>query len=482
MPRTQAQGRRRRTADPTPVAHLTVAERIAKGRAARKMVPRRSHGAFEPGPDRPDPIALLERQATTRVPELVPIRHGRMLVSPFTYFRGAALAMAADLAATPNSGLRVQLCGDAHLSNFGLFATPERRLVFDINDFDETLPGPWEWDVKRLAASLEIAARDNGFTEAERAPIARDCAAAYRIAMNEFARSRNLDVFYASFDIDKALADYHRVRGDGSVFRQAQHVVAKARTRDSLQALEKLTHLEDGEPRITADPPLIVPVADLVPPGALALYVDWMRDNLRAYRSTLQNDRRVALEKFRFVELARKVVGVGSVGMRAWIALMLGRDDNDPLILQIKEAEASVLEEFCGASRYRNHAHRVVSGQRLMQAASDVFLGWLRVAGVDGVERDFYVRQLRDWKGSVEIDEMGPEGMRSYGTWCAWTLARAHACTGDRVAIAAYLGTGTVFDKAIAQFAVAYAERNEHDYAALQAAVEGGRLAAQTGL
>ena len=482
MPPTQAQGRRRRTADPTPVEHLTVAERIAKGRAARKMVPRRSHGAFDPGPDRPDPIALLERQAVTRVPELVPIRHGRMMVSPFTYFRGAALAMAADLAATPNSGLRVQLCGDAHLSNFGLFATPERRMVFDINDFDETLPGPWEWDLKRLAASLEIAARDNGFTDTERAPIALDCAAAYRISMNSFARSRNLDVFYASFDIERALADYDRVRGNRKVLQQAQQVIAKARTRDSLQALEKLTHLEDGTPRITADPPLIVPVAELLPDAALDLYVSWMRANLRAYRSTLQNDRRVALEKFRLIELARKVVGVGSVGMRAWIALMLGRDNDDPLILQIKEAEASVLEEFCGASRYRNHAHRVVSGQRLMQAASDVFLGWLRVPGVDGVERDFYVRQLRDWKGSVEIDEMEPEAMRIYGTWCAWTLARAHACTGDRVAISAYLGSGTVFDKAIAQFAIAYAERNEHDYAALQAAVEGGRIAAQTGL
>jgi hypothetical protein len=482
MPRTQAQARRRRTADPTPVEHLSVAERIAKGRAARKMVPRRSHAAFAAGPDRPDPVAFLEHQAITRVPDLVPIRHGRMLVSPFTYYRGAALAMASDLATTPNSGLRVQLCGDAHLSNFGLFATPERRLVFDINDFDETLPGPWEWDVKRLAASLEIAARDNGFTEAERAPIARDCAGAYRLAMAEFAAARNLDVFYASFDADKALAEYDRTRDDRTAYKQAKHVVAKARTRDSLQALEKLTHMEDGTPRITADPPLIVPVADLLPAGAVDLLVDWMRENLRAYRSTLQNDRRVALEKFRFVELARKVVGVGSVGMRAWIALLLGRDNADPLVMQIKEAEASVLEAYCGASLYRNHAHRVVAGQRLMQAASDVFLGWLRVAGLDGVERDYYIRQLRDWKGSLEIDEMEPEGMRIYGTWCAWTLARAHACTGDRVAIAAYLGRGTVFDQAIAEFALAYAEQNDHDYAALKAAVASGRIVADEGL
>ncbi len=481
MAATQSQARRRRTADPTPIAHLTVAERVAKGRAARKMVPRRSHAAFDPGPERPDPVTLLERQATTRVPELVPIRHGRMLVSPFAYFRGAALAMASDLSGTPNSGLRVQLCGDAHLSNFGLFATPERRMVFDINDFDETAPGPWEWDVKRLAASLEIAARDNGFSEGERAPIARDCAAAYRVAIAGFAGMHNLDVFYASFDIENGLAEYDAAI-DRRVVRKTRQVVAKARTRDSMQALEKLTHMVDGEPRITAHPPLVVPARDLMLPEHVALFEDWMRRNLRAYRSTLQNDRRVVLEKFRFAELARKVVGVGSVGTRAWIVLMLGRDDNDPLFLQVKEAEASVLEEYCGRSLYRNHAHRVVSGQRLMQAASDVFLGWLRIEGIDRIERDFYVRQLRDWKGALEIDEMEPEGMRLYGTWCAWTLARAHACTGDRVAIAAYLGKSNVFDLAIADFAAAYADQNQRDYTALGTAVDEGRIAAETGL
>jgi hypothetical protein len=481
MAATQSQARRRRTADPTPIAHLTVAERVAKGRAARKMVPRRSHATFDPGADRSDPVALLERQAVTRVPELVPIRHGRMLVSPFAYYRGAALAMASDLSVTPNSGLRVQLCGDAHLSNFGLFATPERRMVFDINDFDETAPGPWEWDLKRLAASLEIAARDNGFSEAERAPIARDCAAAYRTSMSAFAGLHNLDVFYASFDVDKGLAEYDAAV-DRTALRQAQHVVAKARTRDSMQALEKLTHVVDGEPQITAHPPLVVPARDLMLPEHVALFEDWMRTNLRAYRSTLQNDRRVVLEKFRFVELARKVVGVGSVGTRAWIVLMLGRDDHDPLFLQVKEAEASVLEEFSGRSLYRNHAHRVVAGQRLMQAASDVFLGWLRVEGIDHLERDFYVRQLRDWKGALEIDEMEPEGMRIYGTWCAWTLARAHACTGDRLAIAAYLGRSNVFDLAIADFAAAYADQNQYDFAALGTAVDEGRIAAETGL
>jgi uncharacterized protein (DUF2252 family) len=481
MSTSQSRQRRRRTPDPVPIAHLTVAERVERGRAARKAVPRSRHAEFSPGPSRPDPIELLERQATTRLPELVPIRHGRMLVSAFTYFRGAALAMASDLSTTPTSGLRVQLCGDAHLSNFGLFGTPERRMVFDINDFDETASGPWEWDLKRLAASLEIAARDNGFTAAEANRIVRDCAAAYRVSMLQFAASANLEVFYASFDADRALAEYDAAV-DRTALRRAQHEIAKARTRDSMQAFEKMTHLEDGEPRITAHPPLVVPARDIMRPEHAALLEDWMRGNIRRYRATLQNDRRVILEKFKVVEIARKVVGVGSVGTRAWIVLLLGRDSGDPLFLQVKEAEASVLEEFSGRSLYANHGHRVVAGQRLMQAASDVFLGWLRVTGIDQVKRDFYVRQLRDWKGSIEIDELEPEGMRLYGTWCAWTLARAHACTGDRIAIAAYLGKRTVFDRAIADFAVAYAQQTAHDHAALADAVADGRIAAETGV
>jgi hypothetical protein len=481
MGTTQSRQRRRRTADPVPIAHLTVAERVARGRAARKAVPRSAHAEFAPGPSRPDPIALLERQATTRLPELVPIRHGRMLVSPFTYYRGAALAMASDLSSTPTSGLRVQLCGDAHLSNFGLFATPERRMVFDINDFDETAPGPWEWDVKRLAASLEIAARDNGCTAAQANRIVRECAGAYRLAMQEFAALPNLDVFYASFDADRALAEYDTTV-DRTTRRQAEHVIAKARTRDSMQAFEKMTAIVDGVPCITAHPPLVVPARDIMRPEHVALFEDWMRGNFRRYRQTLQNDRRVILEKFKVVDIARKVVGVGSVGTRAWIVLLLGRDPGDPLLLQVKEAEASVLEEFSGKSLHANHGHRVVAGQRLMQAASDVFLGWLRVTGVDLVKRDFYVRQLRDWKGSIEIDELEPEGMRLYGTWCAWTLARAHACTGDRVAIAAYLGKRDVFDRAIADFAVAYAEQTVRDHAALGKAVADGRIAAEIGV
>ena len=464
------------------VEHPGVAERVARGQAARADVPRSAHAEFDPGPKRPDPIALLERQAETRVPELVPIRYGRMLVSPFTFYRGAALIMASDLATTPTTGLRVQLCGDAHLSNFGVFGSPERRLLFDINDFDETLPGPFEWDVKRLAASLEVAGRDRGFADADRDVIVRACVRAYRTAMAQFAGQPNLDVFYTGFDIEQIAARY-RASVSRKLAKQADKSIAKARTKDSMQALERLTDEVDGQPRIVADAPLIVPVRDLLPDEAAGNFLEWLHARLREYRRTLEIDRRRLLERYEFVDLARKVVGVGSVGTRAWIALMLGRDRRDPLFLQIKEAEPSVLEEFAGRSDYRNAGHRVVSGQRLMQAASDIFLGWLRVTeGFDGAERDFYVRQLRDWKGSAEIEAMVPKGMRIYAEMCAWTLARAHARSGDPVAIAAYLGKKDAFDRAIAVFATAYADRNERDYELLTEAVASGRLEAQTGL
>ncbi len=464
------------------VEHPSVAERVARGQASRADVPRSAHAEFDPGPDRPDPVALLERQATTRVPELVPIRYGRMLVSPFAFFRGAALIMASDLATTPTTGLRVQLCGDAHLSNFGLFGSPERRLLFDINDFDETLPGPFEWDVKRLAASLEVAGRDRGFADADREGIVRACVRAYRSAMAGFAGQPNLDVFYTGFDIEQVAARY-RASVSRKLAKRADKSIAKARTKDSMQALERLTEEVDGRPRIVADAPLIVPVRDLLPDEAAGDLLEWAHARLREYRRSLEIDRRRLLERYEFVDLARKVVGVGSVGTRAWIALMLGRDRRDPLFLQIKEAEPSVLEDFAGRSDYRNAGHRVVSGQRLMQAASDIFLGWLRVAdGLDGGERDYYVRQLRDWKGSAEIEAMAPEGMRIYAEMCAWTLARAHARSGDPVAIAAYLGKKDAFDRAIAVFATAYADRNERDYELLKEAVAGGRLEAQTGL
>jgi uncharacterized protein (DUF2252 family) len=464
------------------VPHLSVAERVARGKAARNEVPRAGHALFEPLSTRADPVELLERQAMTRVPELVPIRYGRMLVSPFTFYRGAAAIMAHDLGATPRSGLTVQCCGDAHLSNFGVFASPERRLVFDVNDFDETLPGPWEWDVKRLAASMLIAARDNGFRAKKQERIVLDTVGRYRTAMADFAGMKNLDVWYAHLDIENALEEF------GSQFKpkavkRAEKTLAKARTKDSMTAFSKLTHVVDGQARIVDESPLIVPIDQLLAGQERDEMFEELRQLLRGYRETLEFDRRVLLEEFNLADFARKVVGVGSVGTRAWIALLLGRDGEDPLFLQMKEAEASVLEEFLGPSEFSNHGQRVVVGQRLMQATSDIFLGWLHVdAGIDGQSRDFYGRQLKDWKGSAEIEQMDPKAMATYGTLCGWTLARAHARSGDRVAIAAYLGNGDSFDRAIVEFSKAYAEQNERDYQALDAAVNSGKITAQTGL
>ncbi len=465
------------TAQPTP------AERAASGKAARATVPRDSHGEFDPPADRPDPVSLLEQQATSRVPELVPVRYGRMLVSPFTFFRGAALGMAHDLAGGPTTGLLVQACGDAHLSNFGVFASPERRLVFDINDFDETLPGPWEWDVKRLAASLEVAGRDNSFSRAERREMVTACVARYRTAMRRFATMTNLDVWYAHAELDDLQAQYQSLMNARQRKRVAEGI-AKARTKDSMQAFSKLTEIVDGKLRIVADPPLIVPVADLLAEQADRTDLEGQIGGLIAkYRRTLDTDRRHLLEQFEFVDMARKVVGVGSVGTRCWIVLMLGRDQQDPLFLQVKEAQESVLAPFAGASRYTNQGQRVVAGQRLMQASSDIFLGWQRnPAGLDGLARDFYVRQLRDWKFSIDIQTMVPAGMRLYGELCGWTLARAHARSGDRIAIAAYLGGGDVFDQAIARFAVAYADQTERDHTAMEKAAASGRIHAESGL
>ena len=464
--------------------HLTPSERAARGKAARAEVPRSSHAIFEPPSRRVDPIKLLEGQAKARVPELVPIRYGRMLVSPFTFYRGAALIMASDLATTPRSGLTVQCCGDAHLSNFGAFASPERRLVFDINDFDETLPGPWEWDVKRLAVSMLIAARDCGFPVKDQERIVLDTVKAYRTTMAAFATMTNLAVWYAHLDIESTIQELAAQFKPRTV-KQAEKQLAKARTKDSMSAFSKLTHTVDGEARIVAEPPLIVPIADLGRAEGIAReeLFDHLHELLREYRETLEHDRRILLEEFRLTDFARKVVGVGSVGTRAWIALMLGRDGRDPLFLQMKEAESSVLEQFLPASEFDNHGERVVRGQRLMQATSDIFLGWLHnEQGEGGVPRDFYGRQLKDWKGSAEIERMVPKGMSEYGKLCGWTLARAHARSGDRIAIAAYLGNGPSFDRAIVDFSHAYAEQNERDYAALANAVDSGRIAAEKGL
>jgi uncharacterized protein (DUF2252 family) len=375
----------------------------------------------------------------------------------------------------------VQCCGDAHLSNFGLFASPDRRLVFDLNDFDETLPGPWEWDVKRLATSMLVAAADNGFTASDQEAAVLETVRAYRTAMRDFAGMRNVDVWYARMEVEPLL-DRLASKYDPRRVRRTRKQVAKARTRDSLAALAKLTELVDGEPRIADQSPLIVPLSALAGDDVDEM-MDGLRDLFREYRASLDHDRRVLLEGFRLRDFARKVVGVGSVGTRAWIALLTGRDDADPLFLQMKEAQASVLEPFLGASEFSNHGQRVVTGQRLMQAASDIFLGWLHVeAGLDGQPRDFYVRQLKDWKGSAELERMEPSGMVAYGRMCGWTLARAHARSGDRVAIASYLGGGDVFDRALVEFATRYAEQNRRDHAALESAVASGRVPAQTGL
>ena len=465
------------------VGRLTPAERAARGKAARAAVPRESQAEFDLPSDRPDPLALLEEQATTRVPELVPIRWGRMMVSPFTYYRGAALPMASDLATTPVSGLAVQACGDAHLSNFGLFGSAERRMMFDVNDFDETLPGPWEWDVKRLAASLEVAARDNGFPVKQRREIITATVARYRMAMREFASMTNLDVWYAHADITELRAQFDtQLRA-----KQRKYLdqgLAKAYTRDSMQELVKLCQTVNGRPRIISDPPLLVPLDELMPAETnRADFEGEVTGLISKYRRTLETDRRYLLEQYEYCDMARKVVGVGSVGTRCWIVLMLGRDETDPLFLQVKEAEASVLSRFVGASKYPNQGQRVVAGQRLMQASSDIFLGWQRIeAGLDGQSRDFYVRQLRDWKFSVEIALLRPEGLQMYGALCGWTLARAHARSGDRIAIASYLGGSDAFDRAIARFAPAYADQNERDQQALVDAVKSGRIVAEQGL
>jgi uncharacterized protein (DUF2252 family) len=469
------------------VEHRSNEERARSGKEARIRAPRSSHGEIRPVADRPDPVALLQAQATTRVPELVPIRYGRMLVSPFTFFRGAASIMASDLAPTPRSGIDVQVCGDAHLSNFGLFASPERALMFDVNDFDETLPGPWEWDVKRLAASVVIAARDREFSDREAGEAALTVGYSYRAEMQRLAGLATLDVWYSRIDVATLLADLQAAaasgrKSDKRMADRASKTAAKAHTRDSHQALAKLTSLVDGHRRIISDPPLIVPVEEVFPGQVSTAITDQLHGLLQSYRSTLQTDRRHLLEEFRLVHVARKVVGVGSVGTRAWVLLLIGQDNDDALVLQAKEAEASVLEEFVGASSYPTHGERVVAGQHLMQAASDIFLGYQQVVGPDGVTRDYYLRQLRDWKGSFEVEEALPAGLNKYVEVCAQALARAHARSGDRVAIAAYLGKGPTFDRALADFAASYADQNEQDYRALQDAAASGRITVESGL
>jgi uncharacterized protein (DUF2252 family) len=489
------------------IAHPSTDDRKAKGLEARDRTALSSHTKWRPAADRPDPVGLLTEQDTTREQDLVPVRHGRMMVSPFTFYRGAAKIMAADLTDTPVAGLDAQLCGDAHLSNFGLFASPERVLLFDVNDFDETLPGPFEWDVKRMAASFAIAGRNNGFAKADTRAATLASVRAYREAMASFARMGTMEIWYAHLDEDELMAairnavagtkkeakgakkekgkkekkDEKQEKAAKVAGKRAEKVAAKAHTRDSLQALSKLAELVDGKYRIVSEPPIVVPSRDLASTYGLSpdQVVPVIHEQFRAYRATLQDDRRRLLERFEVVDMARKVVGVGSVGTRAFIVLLEGRDAQDPLFLQIKEATASVLEPYLGKSRYRQHGERVVQGQRMMQAASDIYLGWTK--GLD-VRRHFYWRQLRDMKGSVEVEAMAPVGLTFYARTCGWTLARAHARSGDAVAMAAYLGDSDAFDKSITGFSERYADQNERDYQEFVNAVKSGHLKAVEGV
>jgi uncharacterized protein (DUF2252 family) len=458
----------------------TVAERQAAGREARKVVPRTSHGSWAPASDRPDPLTLLRAQDDDRMADLVPIRWGRMSTSPFAFYRGSAVLMAADLAPLPRTDLTVQLCGDAHLSNFGLYASPERELLFDVNDFDETLPGPFEWDLKRLAASFVLASRNNGLGE----DVARETALAavrsYREHMTAYAEMHELDVWYSHIVADELLdmarasqaAKAASKRAVNKRLKIVEKTFAKARSRDSLQAAGKLTEVVDGSRRVVDQPPLVMHLPELDENEAIAgLFAQ--------YKATLEDDRRELLERFEVVDLARKVVGVGSVGTRCIIVLLLGRDSNDPLFLQVKEAGPSVLEPYLGRSRFVHGGHRVVAGQRLTQAASDIFLGWMtgKPAG-----RQFYWRQLRDMKGSIETELLKAPGLEVLATLCGWTLARGHARSGHRVAIASYLGVSGRFDQSIADFAQAYANQAEKDYAALLKAIKAGKIPVETGV
>jgi uncharacterized protein (DUF2252 family) len=475
----------------TVMDHPSVDERRALGKHSRKRGSPSSHSGWTPATDRPDPVALLEEQNVTREDDLVPVRHGRMLVSPFTFYRGAAKIMAADLKETPRAGLTTQLCGDAHLSNFGVFASPERALLFDLNDFDETLPGPFEYDVKRMSASFTIAARNNGFTKAEARDVTLASVLAYRDAMAEFAEMHTMDIWYARLseaELMTALSTAVDTRKDKVQKKEAEKVAKaakksalKARTRDSLQALSKLAEQVDGKYRIVSQPPVVIPLREMKMAAGMSHdeIQQAIHEQFRAYRATLQDDRRHLLARFEVVDLARKVVGVGSVGTRAFIVLLQGRDQQDPLFLQVKEATASVLENHLPKSRYRQPGERVVQGQRMMQAASDIYLGWTK--GYEA-NRFLYWRQLRDMKGSAVVESLKPFGLSFYARQCGWTLARAHARSGDPIAIAAYLGKGDDFDRSVTDFSERYADQNERDYQAFAQAVRSGRLDAVEGV
>ena len=461
---------------------LSREQHVDQGKAARRRSPRERQGDWSASTRTSDPLSLLVGQEATRVPELVPIRHGRMAASAFAFYRGAALPMAADLSTSPNTGLNVQLCGDAHLANFGGFASPERDLVFDINDFDETAVGPFEWDVKRLAASLEVAGRELGYPDRRLRDIVLLGVRTYRQTIRSFARSTKLDTWYARLDVPAILEMWGSKAGTNAV-KNFQRAAVKAESKDRLKARDKLTTVSNGTPRFLSDPPLLVPVEDVYGEPDQAVQVERAIEGaLGSYRATLSPDRRHLLNQYRYVALARKVVGVGSVGTRCWVALFVGEDADDVLFLQVKEAEASVLERFTSKSTVSNHGQRVVEGQRLMQASSDIFLGWQRLDLPDGGHRDFYVRQLWDWKASASFESMNPEILEIYASICAWTLARAHARSGSATAIGAYLGSSDVFDHALADFARSYAKQNERDHQALLEAIASGTITAESGI
>ena len=460
-------------------------ESAARGKALRAQCPREDHAFWVAADDRPDPVELLKSQGESRVQELLPLRYERMSVSAFTFYRGGALIMASDLSTTPNTGLIVQACGDAHISNFGLFSSPERRTVFDINDFDETLPGPWEWDVKRLATSVEICGRDNGFSKKQRKTAVLSCVEGYREGMREFAAMGNLDVWYAHLDVD-TLRSY--VASTGKVNtknkKAADKLIDKAKNKNSARAIQKFTEMKDGHLRIISDPPVVVPMRDIVAEKAPIINEHFdeealerlMKNVLSDYRTSLTNENRRLVSQYKPVDMAHKVVGVGSVGTRAWIIVMKGATEDDSLVLQVKEAQESVLERFVGKSTYKSHGKRVVSGQRAIQAASDTLLGWCTLTGLNGKKVDYYVRQLWDGKGSIDLARLSADQLSVLARGCGRTLARAHARTGDRFAIAAYMGKNDKFDQAILDFSVAYADQNEADYACFMDAYNNGEL------
>jgi len=467
-----------------PIGYLTQDERRHVGTVAAESVPPESHAGWRPEPGRPDPVTLLDEQNASREPDLVPVRHGRMSSSPLAFFRGAARIMAEDLSRTPTSGIVVQLCGDAHLSNFGVFASPERRLLFDVNDFDETLPGPFEQDVKRLGSSLAIAATNNGFDRRSRASVTSAGVRSYREAMSGFAGMRTMDIWYAALpeeDIRKEARILRRSAKEAQAFKRGAKALAKARQRDSLHALKKLAEVVGDSYRIVSRPPLVVPLRDLVAmdPTIEETAEEIVRRQFEAYQDSLADDRRALLQRFRIVDVARKVVGVGSVGTRAFIVLLQGRDRDDPLFLQAKEATRSVLEQHLPRSRYEQPGERVVRGQQLMQATSDIFLGW---SDLSPTGHHYYFRQLRDMKGSAVVESMSPAVMTVYAEMCGWTLARAHARSGDPVVVDAYLGSDDGFVDAVTDFSLGYAKQNRDDYEAFLDAIASGRLEARRDL